>query len=172
MAHQDGTAAQQAQRRPMNEGIVVAGAHDGQVIGVARDVLEQVGNLQSGLAVSLKRESRAHQLRIGRLDELQRQIVGFEAVGQRLAIALLQLRFRIESVHVARAALHEQENDTFGRGGKRRPFRCEQTRQGRSRCAAGRIAGKQIPQGHRAKAQGGLGQKLTPIQSHCTPAAG
>src|SRR6185295_19449227 len=110
MAQKDRAAMQKAQSGSVNERVMVAGAHNSQIIGMLSDIAEKIGDFQPGLTVLFERETRAHQFPVRRFHKLERQVVSLKTVRQRLSIASLELGLGIKCVHVTRTALHEEEN--------------------------------------------------------------
>src|SRR5262245_52453289 len=92
----------------MHHAVALAGTDDRDVIDAGGEIWKQVRDFDSALAVFPKRAPGAEQLR-GRLDELILRFAEF--LRARLARELVQQRLRIECLHVARSAGHEQEND-------------------------------------------------------------
>src|SRR5262245_57787850 len=138
----------------MDDHVAVTRADDGDVVDARRRVRKEIGNVDAGPAVFLKRSLGAEQLRVWlnllilRLAKLLRAL---------LAVQLLQERLGIEGLQMARPAGHEEENDRFGLGVRqvRRPWR-----QRVMRCCANLLVVQKRRQGKPAEAAKRFGEKL------------
>ncbi len=108
----------------VDDHVAVARPDHRDVVDAARDVREEVGDLDAALAVLLERPARAQQLGVA-LDQL---VLGLaELLGPPLPFELVQERLGIERLQVAGPAGHEQEDDRarlgreMGRLGSERP---------------------------------------------------
>ena len=117
---------QQQLARMMIERVRVHGAHHAKVVGHLRSVRQIIRENHAALAVLLEL-ARAGEHRRGRLDERELQVLRHRR-RQRLAVPFLQLRLRIEQIHLARAAFHEQEDDVLRLGREMRLPRSERIR--------------------------------------------
>src|SRR4051794_12531338 len=79
---------------------------DAQVVGVLSDVGEEIGNPQAALAVLLELPGGSHE-RFALAAATR--IAGFAVIGE-------ETRFVVKGIDIARAALHEKENDALGAG--------------------------------------------------------
>ena len=93
----------------MIRNIRVDGADEADIVGHFAHVRKQFADLHPALTVLLEGEGRAQQrsgLALG----------GHDAARQRLAVILLQRRFRIEAIHLRKAAINVQKDDALGLG--------------------------------------------------------
>ena len=159
-----GTAEEQIDGGPVNEGIVIAGADDRQVIGASAKVLEEIRDLDARLPVSREPPRGGHQLRFMGLDELETQILGPEAGRQELPVEAVQFRLGIEGVDMRGSPLHEHEDDVPGLPREMGGFGCKRVGEvcslpSSSECG---FLLMQATQGHGSKAETGSGQELPP----------
>src|SRR5215470_4273919 len=84
-------------------------ADDAEVVNAFAHVWEEVADRDAALAAGLELPQRLHQWADGAVGESER---AFDR--QRLAVIAQKALFRIEGVDRRRAAMHEQENYTFG----------------------------------------------------------
>ena len=85
----------------------VEGMDEGQFVGVPGDMGKEIAHRRARLSVLAEFPRALEQ--VLRLAELQTRFVE----GQRLAVILDELRLVVERVNRRRAAVHEQEDDTF-----------------------------------------------------------
>src|SRR5436190_8608248 len=84
------------------------------VICTSGDVRQQIGNLHAALAVLAEHPLRAHHR--GRVLLQERELrISHDGRRQGLAVILIEQGFRIEEVHLAGAALQEDEDATLSR---------------------------------------------------------
>ena len=101
--------------RTVDERLVVAGPDDGHVVRMLREPFEEVRDLDAGAAPLPEGPAAGHELGLVGIDLGQLQ-VGAEAGGEGLAVVAIQDRLGVEAVHLAQAALHEEEDDALGLG--------------------------------------------------------
>ena len=164
MTQAHGTTEEQIDGGSVNEGIVIAGADDRQVIGASAKVLEEIRDFDARLPVSREPSGRGHQLRFMGLDELETQVLGPEAGRQELAVETGQCRLGIERVDMGGSSLHEHEDDVPGFAREVGCSGCERVGEacplpGSSECG---FLLMQATQGHGAKAETGSGQEFPP----------
>jgi hypothetical protein len=99
-------------------------------------------------------------LRLASLNKLKMEIVGAKTGRERLTIVAGELWFRIERVYMARAAFHEEKDDTLGFGREVRALGRERILGGYD---AGRVAvlAQEIRQAEPAETKARLQQELT-----------
>jgi hypothetical protein len=85
-------------------------ADEAEVVGAFRDFGKNLADVKAALAGFLEGERRLHQFRV-RIDEGTFD----EILWKSFAGVAFEERFVIEGVDVRRAAVHEKENDAFGR---------------------------------------------------------
>src|SRR5215510_3340973 len=115
--------------RAVNDGVVVAGADHGQIVGLLRKVLEQIRDLQTGLTVSFEHSPSAHELGLVRFDLSESGFSLQEAFRKELPIKLVQGGFRIKRVNLTRAPLQKNEYHLPGFAGEVAQLRCQWTRE-------------------------------------------
>ena len=116
LSHQQGPRVDDGDGGTVDEGLVVAGADDREVVGEFRELRKQVGDFQSGLAVLLENTPRPHQLGFIRLDLGQTDAL-FQVTGRKiLAVIFLQLGLGIEGFKLAGTTLQKDEDDALGLG--------------------------------------------------------
>jgi hypothetical protein len=96
------------------EGVGVHRAHQAEIVRAGSDVRDEVRKLDAALPVRLE-GTWAGQHGGVRLGEGQAQILG-HLRRQRLAAPLLQFGLGVEKIDLARAALHEHEDDVLRLG--------------------------------------------------------
>ena len=107
----------------MVERFAIAGANQRDLVRLRPDVRKQFGNLHPGLSLAIKLPWTAAHRRLTEIDSIRLQALR-RFRRDALTAALRQLRLRIERVHVAHAAVHEQIDDALRlRGLVRRPSR-------------------------------------------------
>ena len=97
--------------------VTMATAKDTETVGVTGDMGEKFTDFQAGLAMRAERFNGAEQ---GVLCHLTTGHHGTEALGQRLAGVLDEIRLGIPQVHMAWAAMHEEPQDALGSRSKMR----------------------------------------------------
>ncbi len=110
-------AGAQVDGRRVVEGVAVAGTDDGDVIGVVGQVREERGDFEAGLAAAVELPRRAAHERLAEIDAAGDEPLA-EGARQRLAVVLAEVRFWVEGIDMADAAMHEEEDDVLGAGGK------------------------------------------------------
>ena len=95
-------------RRRVHGAVGVEAADEADVVHALRDVREQRRDVAPALAVFLELPGTPQQRRIALRELADDRAV---ALGQRLAVELLERRLRVERVDLARPADHEQEDD-------------------------------------------------------------
>ena len=128
-----------------------ARTHHRDLIHDLRQVRQQLGHFDAGLPVFREFERAGHQLRRPTNGSLH------DGAGYRLAVVLLQHRFRIEQIHLARPAAHVEHHHPLRTRGKLRRFRDQIG-------AGGCLTGEQRVQRQRAEATGEPPQRLAPSQ--------
>ena len=118
----DSAAEELILRGGVDDRVALARADDREVVHAGRDMRKEVGNLDAALTVSLERAFGAEGLR-GRRDGLVCHVAG--RLRGRLAPELVEQRFRIKRLHLARAAGHEQKDHRLRLGGQWWEFRRE-----------------------------------------------
>src|SRR5262249_37142114 len=114
-------------------------------------VRENIADLNSVLPVFLEGERRLHQISSGELGPRS-------LIGKGLAVILIEQRFVIKRVDLAKPALQEDDDDVFCLGGEMRSF-------GRPGIAQGRGHGSEA--GH-AEAGGESLQRISPCKRRQT----
>lgn len=104
------------------------------VVGEFRGAREEAADLESALAVFLERKRRLHEVADG---PAIRADLGFAAIG--LAVEFRQRGLGVKGVHLAGAAVHEEEDAVLGLGGEVRLFRGERTQRGSRRGGVRRL---------------------------------
>jgi len=94
----------------MVDAVAVATPDYAQFVGRLGEVWEKIADFQTRLAVRCKRQDRPHQ-RV--LQDIPAGHHGAEAFGQRLSCVFHQVRFRIEQIDMAGAAMEKNPNDSF-----------------------------------------------------------
>src|SRR3954449_10161474 len=97
----------------MREPLVMTRPDHRQVVGTLRGMREEVRNVQARLPVFLERSPGCEKYGLPELCILKIGIA--KAFRWMLAVQLPQQRLRIEGIHVAGAALHEQRDDALRR---------------------------------------------------------
>ena len=109
-AHQNRAGVHLIHRLRMRDAVGVTAAQQTNVVRVARDVRQEIRNLDAGLPALLKRTQRREQFV---LRNCAPRFESAERFGNRLARETNQFRFRIEQIHVARPTRHEEEDDAL-----------------------------------------------------------
>ena len=104
----------------MNERFVIAGPDHGQLIRQLGRLLEEIGNLDAGLASLLERPAGLHELCFEGVDLRQQQLAALVLRGKQFAVPPGQGRLGIEAVDLAQPSLQEEEDDTLRFGGEMR----------------------------------------------------
>src|SRR6185503_19619165 len=104
----------QADSRAVNNGVVVAGTDDGEIVSLLRKILEQIRDFQAGLTVSLKHSPRAHELGLVGFDLSESGFSLQEAFGKEVPVKPVQYGFRIKRVNLTRSPLQENEYHLLG----------------------------------------------------------
>ena len=99
--------------RGVVEGVAVATADDGQIIGMFGEMGVEGGDLQAGFAAAIELPRRAAHEGFSEIDAAGDEAFA-EGTGEGLAVVLAEGRFGVEGIDVADAAVHEEEDDVFG----------------------------------------------------------
>src|ERR1700722_3261819 len=139
----------------MNEGIGLAGADHGQVVGARSRVGEQVRDPDAAVSILLETALGAEQTGFA-LDELTLRRA--KALGHRLPVEPVQPRLLVECFQVTWSAGHEQNYHGFGLGGKVRGMPGEWI----CRSATSPRLGEERTKSDGAEAAERIGQELSP----------
>ncbi len=107
-----GAAGAEINGRGVIEGVAMAGTNDGDIVGVFGDMGIERGDFEARFAAAVKVPGGAAHEGFAEVDAAGDKAFA-EGAGQRLAVVFSQRRFGIPGVHVADAAVHEEEDDTF-----------------------------------------------------------
>ena len=147
----------------MVELVRVHRAHHQPVVCAGSHARQQVAEIHPALAMFGELARTPHQHGALLLDEGEADVFR-EALRQWLAVEVVELRLRIEQIHLARRALHEDEDAVLRPGREMRRLRQQRIAQGG--CRRGQdgcdqpFFGQQRAQCHQAKAVGRRGQKF------------
>ena len=94
--------------RAVGDALGVHPVQEAEVVDPPADVREEFGDRHAAVAILFELPRRSHGGHLGDLARARH----FE--GQLLAVVAVEFRLRVEGVDMARAALHEQEDDAFG----------------------------------------------------------
>ena len=163
LSHQQGPRVDDGDGGTVDEGLVVAGADDREVVGEFRELRKQVGDFQPGLAVLPEYTSRPHQPGFIRLDLGQADALPQVTGRKKLAVIFLQLGLWIEGFELAGAALQEDEDDAPGLGREVGGLDAQGIvgRGGRG-IGSGRFRLQHAVEGQSPEPQPGPGQEFTP----------
>src|SRR2546425_2280281 len=114
---------------------------------------EDLADLDAALPASLEGERRAH--------EVAGLPLGLRiSARHRLAVVLVQKRFRVERINLRQAAVQEKEDDVFGLGGEVRRFRIEWPGEGVLDAGLGERSVERVGEGYQAEPAAHPAQRL------------
>ena len=147
--------------RPVDRRVGGHRVQERDVVDAGGEVREQVADHLAALAVGLEFPLRPDDAAFVLLATPAERLHG-----DRLAVEIVELRLVVERVDLARAAVHEQEDDALGLRSEVRRLRRERVRRSRGDIGSPRglaeeaVAGEQVGQAQRGEPRAGLPEEF------------